>query len=94
MRTVWTPQALRDVTDILTHIAADDPGAASALNERLLHLVETTLPTQPHLGRPGRVAGTRELIVHRNYILAYRVTTAHLEILAFRHSARLWPEDL
>lgn len=88
----WTVRALRDVAAVLTHIAADDPGAAHRLNERLLSLVEATLCSQPHVGRPGRVAGTRELVVHQNYILVYRVRGEVLELLAFRHSARHWPD--
>jgi toxin ParE1/3/4 len=93
MRSVWTPRALRDVADVLTHIAKEDPGAAGRLNERLLDLVETTLTAQPNIGRPGRVAGTREMVVHPSYILAYRVEGAVLQLLAFRPAARLWPDQ-
>ena len=91
MTLLWTPRALADVAAVLTQIAAEDSGAASRFNDRLLELVETTLVSQPQMGRPGRVSGTRELIVHPRYILAYRVRGAVIELLAFRHSARLWP---
>ena len=92
MTLLWTPRALADVAAVLTQIAAEDPGAASRFNDRLLELVETTLTAQPQMGRPGRVSGTRELIVHPRYILAYRVRGEVIELLAFRHSARLWPD--
>ena len=92
MTLLWTPRALADVAAVLTQIAAEDPGAASRFNDRLLELVETTLTSQPQMGRPGRVNGTRELIVHPRYILAYRVRGEVIELLAFRHSARLWPD--
>ena len=92
MTILWTPRALADVAAVLAEIAAEDPGAASRFNDRLLELVETTLVTQPQMGRPGRVTGTRELIVHPRYILAYRVRGEVLELLAFRHTARLWPD--
>ena len=59
---------------------------------RLFELLEATLINQPTMGRPGRVTGTRELLVHRHYILAYRVRGEAIELLAFRHSARLWSD--
>lgn len=89
MTIIWTPRALADVAAVLTQIAAEDPNAAGRFNDRLLELLETTLVTQPQMGRPGRVSGTRELIVHPRYILAYRVRGEAIEFLAFRHSARL-----
>jgi toxin ParE1/3/4 len=91
MTPVWTPRALRDVVEALTRIAAEDPGAARRLNDRLLGLVETTLVAQPMMGRPRRVHGTRELVVHPSWILVYRPRGARLELLAFRHAARRWP---
>lgn len=87
MRLVWTRRALTDVAAVLANIAADDPAAAGRFNDRLLELVETILLSQPQMGRPGRVSGTRELIVHPRYILAYRVRGEVIELLAFRHRA-------
>ena len=92
MTLLWTARALADVAAVLAQIAAEDPDAAGRFNDRLLELVETTLTSQPQMGRPGRVSGTRELIVHPRYILAYRVRGEMIELLAFRHSARLWPD--
>jgi toxin ParE1/3/4 len=51
------------------------------------------LTAHPHVGRPGRVAGTRELIV-RPYITAYRVGEEEIEILRVLHHARDWPKSL
>ncbi len=48
-----------------------------------------------HQGRPGRVKGTRELvIVHPPYIAAYRVKKETIQILRVLHGARLWPDTL
>ena len=92
MKIRWTPRALSDATAILSRIAREDQRAADRLEARLLHVVEETLTAHPAMGRPGRVARTREFVVHPSYILVYRVRGESLELLAFRHSARRWPE--
>ena len=47
------------------------------------------------MGRPGRIAGTRELVVTRfSYILPYRVRNESVEILRVFHSARKWPNQM
>lgn len=89
----WTPQALSDVADVTERIRADDPQAANRLRDRVLLFVAKTLPAQPMIGRPGRVANTREFVVHASYILVYRVEGDALDILAFRHTARRWPDQ-
>ncbi|MFC3441026.1 type II toxin-antitoxin system RelE/ParE family toxin [Sphingobium rhizovicinum] len=45
-----------------------------------------------HWGRPGRVTGTRELIVHRNYMLIYDVVGDVVRILRILHTRRQWPQ--
>ncbi len=51
------------------------------------------LANHPALGRPGRVSGTRELVVSGTpYIVPYRVRGETVEILRVQHAARKWPE--
>jgi len=38
------------------------------------------------------VPGTRELVVHENYVLPYRVKDAVVQIIRVQHVARLWPQ--
>lgn len=45
----------------------------------------------PYLYRIGRVADTREFVVHPNYIVIYRVLTDHIEIVGVLHSSREYP---
>jgi plasmid stabilization system protein ParE len=47
------------------------------------------------LGRPGRVDGTRKLVIQRTpYIAAYRVAGNTIRILRVLHGAQIWPEEL
>lgn len=64
----WTPEAVHDREAIYAYIEAANPRAALALDE-LLAAKATQLIEHPGLGRPGRVAGTREWVAHPNYIL-------------------------
>lgn len=93
MRTFWTPRALRSLANIYQHIAADNLSAADLLRDRALEFVEIKLVAHPLIGRPGRVAGTRESVVHRNYIIVYRVAENVIEILTLRHVAQKWPSQ-
>jgi len=52
------------------------------------------LVVHPYLGRPGRVTGTRELVVTSTpFIVAYQVVDDRIEILAVFHGARIWPDS-
>jgi len=88
----WLASALDDLAAIHTYIAADNPGAALEIHERVVRRVRD-LVANPHSGRPGRVPGTRELVLAGTpYLVAYRVRRQRLEILAVLHGARDWPE--
>ena len=91
MRVKWLRKALRNLDDEATYIAADDASAARLVVGRVLDAV-AQLADQPGLGRPGRVPGTRELIVRKTrYIVPYRVRGDTVEILRLFHSSRRLP---
>jgi len=51
------------------------------------------LADHPHLGRPWRVEGRRELVIADTpFILVYRVLNNCVRILSVIHGARRWPE--
>lgn len=86
----WNAKALDELDAIVGYIAKFNPTAA----EGLLALIETSvlpLSEHPYLYRAGRVAGTRELVVHPNYIVIYRVLTDQVEIVGVLHAAREYP---
>lgn len=90
MRLVWTRLASTDRNEIREYIAQDNPAAALALDE-LLSEKASHLVDHPDSGRPGRVTGTRELVVHQNYILIYDATGDLVRVLRVLHAARQWP---
>ena len=92
MRTRWTRPALADLEAIGDFVARDNPRAAGRLVARIAASVEA-LAANPHMGRPGRITGTRELvIVETPYIVPYRVRSNEIEILAVLHAARRRPD--
>lgn len=92
MRLRWLRKALRNLDDEATYIAADDAAAARLVVKRVLDAV-ALLPALPGLGRPGRVPGTRELVVLKTrYIVPYRVRGDVIELLRVFHTSRRLPD--
>ncbi|MEP7354309.1 MAG: type II toxin-antitoxin system RelE/ParE family toxin [Acidobacteriota bacterium] len=87
----WTPTALRDLVSLHKYIAADDPDAAARFVARIEEGVNL-LPTQPDMGRRGRVARTREFVVPP-YVVVYRVRGTEVAVIALIHTARRWPDS-
>lgn len=87
---VWRASALDDLETIISYIADRNPAAAERLQSAIEACAEG-LPDHPFLYRPGRVAGTREAIVHPNYILIYGVEADRIEIIAVVHSRQQYP---
>lgn len=90
MRVIWTPEAQQDRADIWDYIAADNPRAAARIDE-LFSQAAARLAEHPKLGRPGKIAGTRELIPHESYRLVYEVGQETVWLLALVHTAQQWP---
>ena len=91
MRTlIWRPRALDQLDSLVGYIAERDRAAAERI-EALVHHSTYTITTVPLAGRPGRVGGTREWVVHPNYILIYRVTKSQVIVLRFLHARQNYP---
>ena len=92
MRIVWSEDALEDLQSLRDFIGRDSPKAARETALRIVTAVETLLPPHPDIGRPGRVAGTRELVVAQTpYIVPYRMDADVISVLRVYHAARRWP---
>lgn len=93
MKIEWSSQAYTSLVAIFDYIAKEDYNAAANL---LDHVESATSSLIKHrgLGRPGRVTGTRELILADSpYIVVYQVTQDNVFILDVLHGARKWPEN-
>ena len=94
MRMEWRNRAYQDAIDIADYIDLENPVAAFAIYEEIKNQIETLLEN-PHLGRPRRVTGTRELIINRTpFIAAYSVTANTIFILRIMHGAQRWPKKI
>lgn len=93
VKLVWTSLARKDRQAIREYIALDNSAAALALDE-LFSEKAGRLVDHPGLGRPGRVVGTRELVVHQNYILIYDMIGDLVRVLRVLHAARQWPPSI
>lgn len=93
MNIILAPEAIADLDDICTFSADDDPQRAMVLLARIEKRIGQ-LRDNPSLGRPGRVPGTRELVVPRTpFIVPYQVIGTMVEVLRVYHGARQWPEQ-
>ena len=87
----WTPSASADLESVYLYIPRENSEAAAATVDKVLAAIEA-LEVHPEMGRKGRVAGTRELIV-RPFVIVYRIKKAALENHATIHGSRRWPDS-
>lgn len=92
MNLFWTGRARFNRKVIREYIEQENPAAALALDE-LFAEKAGRLADHPEIGRVGRVASTREFVVHRNYILIYDVVGDQVRVLRVLHAARKWPPE-
>jgi plasmid stabilization system protein ParE len=82
---------LANLDEIAAFIARDDFEAAASVVESIKLSVDQ-LGSFPALGRSGRVAGTRELVLAGTpYVVPYRLREGRIEVLRVIHTARKWP---
>ena len=94
MTIVWSPRAIKHLAHLRAYIARDSPKAANRIASALREAVQR-LAERPNLGRPGRVAGTRELVVPgTRYVIPHRLRADRLEVIAVFHVRQKWPKHL
>jgi toxin ParE1/3/4 len=94
VRIKWLRTALQNLEEEAEYIARDSPASAVNIVTAIIGSVNY-LSQYPAIGRPGRVSGTRELVISGTpYIVPYRVRKGSIEILRVFHGARRGPDRL
>lgn len=87
---LWRTKARSSLAQINGYIADRNPIAAQRLKDAIEQSV-SNLPQHPYLYRSGLIAGTREIVVHPNYVVVYRVTASAIEVIIVLHSRQQYP---
>jgi addiction module RelE/StbE family toxin len=87
--------ACEDLRAIVRYIGKDNPSRAKSCGAEMRDKTER-LAQHPELGRTGRPGlpdWLRELVVHPNYVVFYRVLAAKriVQILRLKHTAQQMP---
>jgi len=91
MNVVWSRRAIRHLVQLRAHIEKNSEQNATLVAARILKAV-ALLQSHPEIGRPGRMVGTRELIIPDTpFIIPYRVRGERLELIAVFHGRQKWP---
>ncbi len=90
MAVKWTKTALANLVTIVEYIEKDNAERTKSFALKYKRKTNS-LAGFPGMGRPGRLIGTRELVIHPNYIIPYRMRGGVVEILRVKHVARRWP---
>lgn len=95
MKILWSPQARADLVAVRAFIAEDNREASKRVALHIVSIIETVLAENPHIGRAGRVSGTREFVVSKTpFVIPYRMERDILHVLRIYHASRRWPERM
>jgi toxin ParE1/3/4 len=91
VRIVWLRAAVRNLEEQLEYLGQRNPRIAETLADKIAESV-ATLADHPRRGRPGRVAGTRELVgLGTPFIVVYVARADYVRIHRALHTAQRWP---
>lgn len=89
-RLVWSAEARSDLLELIDYIATRNPDAAKRMLALIEHSAEQ-IRAHPLAYRKGREEGTREAVIHPNYIMVYSMDEACVRILAVLHARQQYP---
>ena len=89
---IWLRNALLNLETIHGYYMDQEVPDQAKKIIKFIELTVNQLIQFPGLGRPGRVAKTRELLVSQTpYLIIYREHKNEVQILRVLHSAQKWP---
>ena len=92
MEVRWSPKAADDLERIVKYIQEHDSAEAARRVAQMIYERAGGLQTLPNRGRPGRIEGTRELVLPPlPFIIVYRMLRDAVEIADVIHGAQRWP---
>ena len=83
----FTKEALADLEGIRAYIARDYPDRAARIAAEIVAKCKL-LDNRPHIGRPGREPGTRELSTARPWVVVYELRAGGPVVLRVWHSSQ------
>lgn len=92
LRLLWSDPARASLRRILDYIGAEDEAAALRLKARIDQMILPVLE-HPYIFRAGRISGTREIVIHPNYVVIYKVADEHIEIVRVLHTRQQYPKS-
>lgn len=92
MKIFWTQSARQSRNALVEYIANDNIHAALELDTRI-SVAASRLADFPQLGKMGRIEGSRELVIHKHYILVYDIVEEDIVILAILHTSQQFDND-
>lgn len=91
MKILWTKTAFGHLENARQYISSANPHALKLIRDAL-RSAQDNLLRFPDSGMPGRVKGTRELLIPgQRLFLVYQVNSPNIEILALIHTSQKWP---
>jgi toxin ParE1/3/4 len=93
VRVKWLQRARRNLDEEIAYLAEESPEHAFKVYNHIRARI-AALEQFPNMGRPGRIMGTRELIVAPYpYIVPYRVKDNTIIILRVFHVSQKLPDQ-
>jgi addiction module RelE/StbE family toxin len=91
MRVRWTEAASDDLEGVADYLL-EHASATATRDVRAIYEAAEGLVDFPRRGRPGRRAGTRELVLSPlPYLIVYRIAEKDVLIVRILHSRQRWP---
>jgi plasmid stabilization system protein ParE len=93
MKLIWSEQARQEWVGQYRFYFARNPEAARRLRQAVMDGARR-LRSHPHMGRPGRVANSRELVISATpFLLVYDVNPVRIEILHLFDGRQDWRQE-